>query len=135
MSISIKENLNIRRSTDSLVEIRTAIITKQAYEPLKLLGVPKSKGYLGIINLSKLDYLLGKNWHFWIVSSNRDFAYIVQETVVFKLIERRPLIDYKEDGSKQFIHRGFVLVFKFVKDRGNAMDLNLFVQDQLSAVL
>ena len=133
LSISIKENLNIRRSTDSLVEIRSPI-TKQAYEPIKLLGVPKSKGYLGVFNLSVLDNLFGKNWHFRIVNSNRDFAYIVQDTVVFKLIERRPLIDYKEDGSKQFIHRGFVLVFKFVKDRGNAIDLNLFLQDQPSAV-
>ena len=129
LSVNIKENLSIQRKTDSFIELRLPIV-RDAFEPLKGCGYPGKQGNYFVKRLCDLDAVLGEQWFFRITNKNRDFAFVVDGSVSYRMIERRPLVEYMPDHdcAPKYIHRGFHLVFKFVRDRGNASDLHQFLQ-------
>ena len=124
----IREHLNIHRKVDSLVSVQVPI-QKNAFQDLESLGKkhPNKKGWL-TAECNTLDTLLGEKWHYRVVNSNKDFAFIVDGTVIFRLKERPPMIDYSDKGQVTFSHRGFLLEFCFVKERGNALDLDRYLR-------
>lgn len=125
LATAVKENLHIQRKTDSLVEIRLPM-QKESFDLIKRCGRSKSQGWYFISKLSDLNELLGNNWHFRVVNKNKDFAFIVDGTVRYRLSERRPLVEFDADGNPTYKHRGFFLVFKFLRDRGNGLALVSF---------
>lgn len=44
-------------------------------------------------------------------------------SVQFKMYERKPVVEYSATGCQSLLHRGFMFVFKFVKDNGTHADL------------
>ena len=127
LATRIKEALHIQRKTDSSVEVCLPM-PRDAFEPLKLYGQLNSSGKYSLSKLTDLNELLGQNWHFKIVNANKDFAFIIEGTLSFCMTERPPLVEFNADGGSVITHRGFVLVVKFVRARGNAGDLQVFLQ-------
>ena len=129
LSVNIKENLSIARKTDSLIELRLPI-AREAFHPLEICGISDKRGSYSVKCLNDLDAVLGERWFFRVINKNRDFAFVVEGSVSYRVIERRPLIEFTpdQDCTATYVHRGFHLVFKFVRDRGNASDLNHYLQ-------
>ena len=127
LAITIKEKLTITKREDSFVEIRVPVV-RDAFEHLKRSSSSAEvNGKYNLNNLSDLNEILGEGWHYRIVNRNQDFSFIIGETVSFYILERQPLTEFMKDGSLKLIHRGFVLVFRFVRDRGNRFDLQQFL--------
>ena len=122
----IKENLHIQRKTDSLVTIHMPL-QKEAFESIQVLGEVNTRGWYHLHCLRDLDKLLGARWDMRIMNKNKDFAHVVSGTVMYKLLERQPLKEYDSDGNPTFRHRGFQLVFKFVRDRGCSISLQNYM--------
>lgn len=131
LAVNIKENLSIARKTDSLIELRLPIV-REAFAPLQKCStcIPGKGGNYSVKSLHDLDVLLGERWFYRVINKNRDFAFVVDGSINFRVIERRPLIEYTSDQAcvPTYVHRGFHLVLRFVRDRGNAADLNRYLQ-------
>lgn len=127
LATTIKENLHIHRKTDSLVVIRLPI-QRESFEEIKRCGHCNLQNWYELSKLSDLNDQLGISWHFRVINQNRDFAFIVDGTVRYRLLEKRPLIEFEPaNGHPIYKHRGYLLVFKFVRDRGNALTLVNFM--------
>ena len=123
----VKRGLNSSRRTDSLIQLSLPV-KKEIYEKLHQLGVPKRGKRQTIAKFSDLNSCLGPDWHFRIVNAYGDFCYIVEKTVEFWLHDRKPLVEYRQDGSLQNIECGCSLRFNFVRANGNNKDLTAFLE-------
>ena len=126
LGTQIKENLHVQRKTDSQVTLHIPL-PKTAFESIQVLGEEDPKGWYHLRCLRDLDVLLGSHWDIRIVNENKDFAHVVSGTVMYKLLERQPLREYDSEGKPSFRHRGFQLIFKFVRDRGNSILLQNYM--------
>ena len=71
---------------------------------------------------SHLDNYLGIKWDERILNENGDYAYVVEGTLRFWLMEKNNIIEYKLIGGKYVrseIEDGHQLVFRFVRGDGN----------------
>lgn len=127
LKVLIKETLHIQRKTDSSVVIRMPI-QKDSFNKLQSFGSRSStKTQQYSAKCQDLDVLFGKGWHYRIVNANRDFAYVIDGTITFRLVERIPLVEQSPDGKNICTHRGYMIVFNFVRGRGNASDLEKYL--------
>lgn len=124
LRIAIKEKLNGNRKEDSLVDIAVPV-QKRCFETLSSLGIP-CKGGFSLSSFSQLAPLLGKDWFFRIFNEGGDFSHIVHRTVKFYLREREPLQEFV-DGAVLYTHRGFVCIFKFVREDKNESHFAEFI--------
>ena len=126
--IAVTENLHCQRKVDSLVEIRLQI-PKDLFQEIAAVGKPHKRGQYIVDNLHNLDQFLGNNWHYRVANRQRDFAFIADNKVFFRLSERKPLVEYTDNGEiMKCCHRGFVFVFKFVRGLGNGLDFDQFLE-------
>ena len=103
------------RKVDSLVSVQVPI-QKDAFQNLESLGKrhQNKKGWL-TSDCNTLATLFGEKWHYRVVNSNKDFAYVVDGTIIFRLKERPPMIDYSDEGQLTYSHRGFKIKNKNMK--------------------
>ena len=146
LSVSIQEHLHIHRKTDNSVSVQIPIQKDKRgggggrvppspppprFAPMPPIGVswqtsphPTKKGWASCGDLTNL---LGEKWQYRIVNKNKDFAFVVEDTITFQVKERSPMVEYNEAGKCTYSHRGFVLDFRFVRERGNANDLQMYL--------
>ena len=124
LRIAIKEALHCQRRADSFVEIKTQI-TKDIYQELQALGTPKKRGQYLLSDIRSFDRFLGNGWNLRIINRHKDFAYIANDQLFFRLSEREPLHEFSLDGQPVISHRGFMLIIKFVRALGNREDVHL----------
>ena len=126
LGVHIKENLNCNRKGDSLVEIRIPVARGVFQEFAQDIGIPhpsrSGRGHYTVHHLRDLSPLLGEKWFFRIVNSLGDFEFVLPETFEFWMLERAPLLDYQSGGKANLVHRGFICVVRFVKEKGNKYD-------------
>lgn len=74
---------------------------------------------------SDLDEFLGSKWFIRGINSNGDFCYVMLKTVCFYLSKKSTLVDFypsDQQFKKCIYHRGYNLVFNFVRVDGVAND-------------
>lgn len=74
----------------------------------------------GIATYSSLIPLLGQQWHLRVLNKEKDFSYVIFETVQFYLHRRRPAEDALDCDHS--VDGGYLLIFRFV--RGDGVERN-----------
>lgn len=127
LQIQIKENLRAPRKTDTKVTITIPcqlLTFETSY--LRSLGKLSPERGLSVFRVTKncdLSPALGQDWYFLIVNNSGDVNYVIPESVHFHLYERQPLIYYRRDLKPVSFHRGYMLSFSFVFNRGTFRDI------------
>ncbi len=67
-----------------------------------------------IVSFSRLDPLLGKNWHIRGLNKQLDFCYVHLETIQYCLHRRHGIRTISPEGT-QLLPGGYIVVFKFVR--------------------
>ena len=124
----MKENLNIARRVDSEVTVKVpapkATILR-FFRECQLVKSQRRGGhdiYRG--STGNVALVLGEDWYYRICNANGDFAFVVEETLQFWLEERRVLTEFTKQSDQTFVHRGFMINIRFVKDLGNRYSSN-----------
>ncbi len=125
LKLAIKEALHCQRKSDSLIELRVQI-ARDFFEEISKLCTELKRGEYKLNAKNSLNCLLGAGWHYRIINEHKDFAFIAGD-VFFRLSEREPLREFSSEGQVTFLHRGYRLVMKFVRGKGNANDLKTFL--------
>ena len=126
LKTAIKEALHGQRKIDSKVNIELQI-PKALFEELSCLGRKTKKSFYELQSLADLSGLLGEDWHWRIFNHQGDFAFVTPGTVTFWQKERKPLEQYRANGTLEFIHRGFHFHVQFVRGIGNRFDFQQFL--------
>lgn len=81
--------------------------------------VARSRGHevFAIDSLSRLEPLLGSNWHIRGLNDRLDFCYVNVDTVRYHLHQRQSVQSFSPEGVET-THGGYVLIFKFVRMDG-----------------
>ena len=129
--VKIKENINISRVLDTEVTLHIPIQMETFNSFVQVI----SGNAVNLRNkeVFKADWasvatFLGPDWFFCIVNVVGDFAYVVESPIQIWIYERRCLEQFSvnpetKHTEKQLLHRGHLVVFRFVKDRGNKFEL------------
>lgn len=127
----IKENLNVTRKSDSLINIRLdaqkdTILEFVSDADLQKDGSATSyrPGNPDILG----DIFDDPSWHHRICNPAGDFAFVNLSTLTFKLHQKKCLKEFVKNGNniqEKHIFRGFQLICTFVKEYGNRYDLGL----------
>lgn len=124
LALKIKMILQSTRRSNPEVRIVMDFDRVQFDGGIKQAGTLKSRNRVEkytIKNYSDLDEFLGSKWYIRGLNSRGDFCYAILKTVCFYLSRKRPLVDfYPEDQhcKKNIYHRGYSLVFTFVREDG-----------------
>ena len=80
--------------------------------------VKESRGHevYRIASYSSLKQYLGDSWHLRVLNKQYDFCYVILETVLFHLHQRKEILDPLEPSRS--MRGGYVLVFHFVRGNG-----------------
>ena len=130
LALKIKGSLQSSRKGTPEVRIVMDFDKLQFDGGIRRVGTLKTKkGHdkFAIKNYSDLDEFLGRKWFIRGINSNGDFCYAMLETVRFYLSQKPPLVDfYPEDQhfKKKLYHRGYNLVFSFVRVDGVASNFH-----------
>lgn len=123
LKIRIKEELHCHRKSDNKVAIRIPV-QYETFDSLKQLGKLHSPSSF-CVTKDNMDKFLGRGWNYRVVNKHQDFAYVMIETIRFHLLERKPLEEYDmNSGQVKLLHRGYVLIFSFLKGFGNHLSRN-----------
>ena len=86
----------------------------------KLLKSSHGHSTYGIRSYSSLDLILGRQWHLRVFNKEKDFCYVILETVQFYLHRRQPAEDAVD--PERSADGGYLLIFRFV--RGDGVERN-----------
>lgn len=122
----IKAALNSGRKDSPVVKIDLPFDRIEFNGGLRMCGTQKrlvrAIQHYSISRYEALDELLGKNWHYRGINCNRDFCYVILNTVDFYIYHRRSLKEYVPKPGQaallQYRDMGDMLVFTFVKGNG-----------------
>lgn len=128
LACQIKRRLVPSRHDDPDVRIQTPA-TEEAFKILSSKAVKKDRHFT-IKKYKDLDDILGPRWHIRVVNRNGDFSYVILETIRFRLVQPRNLLEYEpvfNEGSvtfePQYVEQCLSIVFTFVRGDGNKSKL------------
>ena len=82
----------------------------------KLAQIYRGHTIYKILTYSDLKPLLGAMWHVRFLNKQKDFCYVIQNTVNFYIHQRLHIVDPVEPSCTT--DGGFVLIFRFVRGDG-----------------
>lgn len=133
LSVKIKENLNVSRLRDPEITIHIPLQQETFEHFLSVINADcEQRGMKTVYRctIKELGKFLPKSWWYRICNEHGDFAYVVEETIAFWQHERQCLVEFKIDRGllkRHLTHRGFHLVFRFVKALGNRSELDKLI--------
>ena len=129
--VQIKENLNTSRVRDTEITVSISVQTETFEHFVTVIEAEVAEERRGIKiyrpTVRGVTNFLGADWHYRIVNKAGDFAYVLEDTLQLWLRERRCLEEFIKVGDsfvKKPVHRGHLLSFRFVKNRGNKHELH-----------
>ena len=131
LGLKVKENLTLSRVHTAEVHISIPI-QRETYDKFVELVKPTAERVTAAKTVYRATYknissFLCSDWWYRIGNKHGDHAFVIEPTITFWCNERRCLPEFvllNGKLEKKFAHRGYQLVFKFVKDTGNGSELD-----------
>ncbi len=118
-----------RDATEVKIRVRA---TQEHFEQFRKVARSK-EGRKYHINVKDLSPLLGKNWNLRIVNRERDFCYVLENSLYVTFAKGRALKEFELSGSEELVPvshpTGHVMTIRFIRMEGTAKKLSLIMNN------